>query len=97
MSDEVKCPDHLVGIRKGKRDGEIIMDRVYTNEEFVQSFAQKMRNHSDNGFSPDRNFRMIGNIPESVVVKEKLNTPEEMEEFLKSSHGEKYRTVKKGI
>ncbi len=61
--------------------------------------AYDLREHGDNGFTEDRNFRQIGAIPEIEFTKhpEWLHEPNLIKKWLNTEDGKPYRTVNKPV
>ena len=65
----------------------------------IQEDAQIIKEHTDNGWTDERNFRQIASIPSLVFMQhpEFLHDDIALRRWLRSEEGSRYTTVRKGI
>lgn len=96
------------GLKNGLVDVQYQGDKfIYTHVQNIDPIAEQckeLRKGPNNGFSDDRSYRHIADIPELVFFshpelvddKGRINM-KELRKFLKSPSGEMYKTVENGI
>ena len=65
----------------------------------IEADVQDIREHTDNGWTDEKNFRQIASIPSLVFMEhpEFLHDDLALRRWLKTEEGRRYRTVRKGI
>ena len=84
------------GLVKAWNDGDKTHFTHMQQVDAIQQRAQRIR-ETCNGWTEDREFQMIGTIPETLLLEhpEFLTDEEALYKFLRSEEGSAYRTCKK--